>query len=101
MFDVVATDYAMRACKDIDYLAMSHLDARPEFMCRYYEHDSRLIQQLKLPNSLKEQEALTNMLLQTSPRNCRFSLEGIEESLGIKVKYASYGPKCMDKRELY
>ncbi len=86
VFDVVATDYAMRACKDIDYLAMSHLDARPEFMCRYYEHDSRLIQQLKLPNSLKEQEALTNMLLQTSPRNCRFSLEGIEESLGIKVK---------------
>lgn len=117
-FDLVASRYALEACRGADVLAITHLDRVAPLsswkVCEAYQHKEERITKLPLGpwQDLQHQEKLTQMLFACTPlyRECSPDVGGdaiektksyiklLEESLGVRVGYLSFGPTAKEKR---
>ena len=121
-FDLVAARYALSVCRQVDCLAITHLDQMEQLdewqLCRSYQFGGRdldlpkyfetvgeEIQAIKVAEiaDLEHQEKLTNRLLEcipqyaAHPQDKQQYLDTLAEELGTPVAIVSTGPKATDK----
>jgi adenylosuccinate synthase len=90
--DLVLVDYALRAAKRIDALAVTHLDALPQLRtwrwCEAYDSCERL----ELPRTLAEQEQLCLRLTCARPRY--HSLNGVDSAAVAHALFERLARRC-------
>ena len=102
-------DYALRACRGVDGLALTHLDSlAPLGGFRWCERYASLAQ-LELPRNLAEQASLARAVsaaqpLYTAPADSgalvtpELLCRRLSEVAGVRVKYGASGPRHGDVR---
>jgi adenylosuccinate synthase len=102
--DFVLLDYALRACRGVDCLALTHVDALRVFPDFRYCDAYGDIDSLPLPASLLEQEALTARLATVRPlyrtlgpcASADLLCEMLAQYSVGGVRFTSYGPRASD-----
>ena len=108
--DLVLLDYALRACRGVDALAVTHLDALPALAPFRWCEAYAALPRLELPHGLSEQARLAQTLFTAQPRYATshdFSAGVTSEALcgnlsehtNVRVKYGSVGPSSGDVSE--
>jgi adenylosuccinate synthase len=103
-FDLPLIRYALKVCKGIDYLALTHLDKVKYLttVCHAYPFELGLKKNL---TDLEYQKILTERLFTggwckvPSPNNKDDYIQFIEEGLGVSVGLISQGPTAASKEQ--
>ena len=96
-FDLVLLRYAIKACRSIDTLAITHMDKLAENpkVCIAYKGQP----EMGLPTSLAEQHKLNERLEIAEPvyTTSKDFIDTIEAAEGVPVSLLSFGPTTEDK----
>jgi adenylosuccinate synthase len=98
--DTVALRYSLKCAGRLDSIAVTHCDSVPQdnyTYCHVYQTPT-ISETKELPSTSPEDLNLCRPLFKATGKS---TPELLEEELGVKVKYVSYGPTAEDIEEAY